>query len=390
MKLTYDQYRERFSGDIYYYGNASHGFYDVMKWLQKTRPKQKPNIVMPVYIPAKLYRFVLAAGYRPVFYDVDLNCGFEPDNVAGLIDDQTQAVFIVHYFGSPAPVQELKKLIGESGVYLIEDCVHTLHTRIAGIELGTIGDCAIFSTRKMLQLPSGGFLAMNGPANERISFTPLYSKKVRSLYSGFYLAASRLKYGYYRVTQGLDPLKLAWVPGTGYIDFAEEQYVNPKEMSRLTKQYLKSINLEKVIQKRRFNYNYLLRGIEKLNFIKPVYPEKFHTEIKTPNGSLSYLKGGITPYSFPILTPPGTREMLRRLLCDAGVGCGAGWPETPFHHVQFRNTKILSERLLELPVHQGINKHQLDRMITCLNRYEFKYHPSIHVNGFQPKLSVTT
>lgn len=390
MRLTYNQYKKSFSGDIYYYGNASHGFYDVMRWLQEARPKKSPNIVMPVYIPAKLYRYVLAAGFQPVFYDVDLNCGFEPDEVADLIDEQTQAVFVIHYFGVPAPVHQLKELTEERGVFLIEDCVHTLHSRIDGDDLGTIGDCAIFSTRKMLQLPSGGFLVMNRSVNHRNSFSPSHTKKVRSIYTAFYLAASRFKYGYYRLTKGLDPLGLAWMPGTGYIDFKEEQYVTPKEMSSLAKQYLKTVNLDKVIQKRRFNYNYLLSGIDKISFLKPVYPQKFHTDIKTPNGSRLQLIDGITPYSFPVLTPPGTRETLRRLLCDAGIGCGAGWPETPFYHVEFNNTKLLSDRLLELPVHQGINKYQLDRMIFCLNRYEYENYPSIHINRYQPKISVTT
>lgn len=385
MALKYDQYKLRFHGEIYFYGNASHGFYDTLVWLQESNPKPKPNIVMPVYIPAKLYRFVLAAGYEPIFYDVNLNCGFDPEEVAGLINEQTQAVFAVHYFGIPCPVQKLKEFTSGAEVFLIEDCVHTLNSRSGGKEIGTIGDCAMFSARKMLQLPSGGYLVLNNPRFNRTNFSPSYRKHVRSIFTACHLVTSRMKYNYYDITRGYDPLKLAWIPGTGYIDFSDKQYVRTKKMSRLTRKYLTSVDLDIVANQRRFNYEYLLNGINDMKFLQPVYPKKYHVRVKTTKGWKLQLKDGITPYSFPVLVPAGSREVLRRLLCDIGVGCGAGWPETPFHHQKFVKTKILSDRLLEFPVHQGINVHQLERVISCLERYDLSTHPDSimigHLNG---------
>lgn len=372
MAFKFDKYKQRFPGEIFYYGNASHGFFDTLIWLQENRPKARPNIVMPVYIPAKLYRYVLAAGYEPVFYDINRNCGFDPEEVARFIDDQTQAVLAVHYFGIPCPVQKLKTFTKAAGVFLIEDCVHTLNSRDDESLLGTMGDCAMFSARKMLQLPSGGFLILNNPGHCRGEFQPSYKKRVRSIYSGYYLLTSRTKYVYYNLTKGYDPLKLAWIPGTGYIDFSEEQQVTTKKMSYLTKKYLTTIDIEKVTNRRRFNFNYLLSHVKMMEFLQPVYPEKFYLESKTANGKKFQLNEGITPYSFPLLTPSGTRSVLRQLLCDVGVGCGAGWPETPFHHDEFTYTKMLSDRLLEIPIHQGITVHQLNRVVDCLKGYELK------------------
>jgi len=379
MALTFDTYKQRFPGEIFFYGNASHGFYDTLMWLQENRPKKRANIVMPVYIPAKLYRYVLAAGYEPVFYDINTSCGFEPEEVARLINDRTQAVLVIHYFGIPCPVQKLKALTKSTGVFLIEDCVHTLNSRNEGDFLGTIGDCALFSARKMLQLPSGGFLVLNNPGHCRREFRPSYKKGVRDIYTGYYLVTSRTKYAYYNLTRGYDPLKLAWIPGTGYIDFSDKQQVTTRKMSYLTKKYLTSIDIDKVTNRRQFNYNYLLNHIKEMEFLQPVYPEQFYFETKTVHGQKLQLKDGIIPYSFPLLTPLGNRSVLRQLLCGVGVGCGAGWPETPFHHDEFTNTKILADRLLEIPIHQGITVHQLERVVRCLKAYELKIYPELHL-----------
>lgn len=372
MAFKYEQYKQKFPGKTFFYGNASHGFYDTLIWLQENKPKNKPNIVMPVYIPAKLYRIVIAAGYEPIFYDVNMNCGFKPEQVMSLINNQTQAVLAIHYFGLPCPVQELKTFTKSKGVFLIEDCVHTLNSFDNGKLLGTIGDGAMFSARKMLQLPSGGFFVLNNEEHCSGNFQPSYKKRVRNIYTGYYLLTSRIKYAYFNLTQGYDPLGLAWIPGTGYIDFSDEQVITTRKMSHLSKAYLRSIDIDKVAHQRRFNYNYLLNQIKDMEFLQPIYPEKFHEEIEVGKTLNLQLKDGITPYSFPVLTPSGNRSGLRQSLCNAGIGCGAGWPETPFHHKEFTNTKELANRLLEIPIHQGISVYQLQRVVTCLKEYEMK------------------
>ena len=371
MSFKYKQYKKRLQGKIYGYGNASHAFYDVMVWIQNNRPRKKPNIVMPVYIPAKLYRFVLAAGFQPVFYDVNSDFGFDANQVAGLIDDQTQAVFAVHYFGIPAPVKELKALTKKAKVFLIEDCAHTLNSRFDGTELGTAGDCAIFSIRKMMQLSAGGFLVLNNPGFCKSEFRPTYKIKVRSFFTAYHLMISRMKYAYFAFTKGHDPLNLAWVPRTGYINFSEQHNVTTRGISHLSEWYLKMADLDKIAKRRRFNYEFLLNVVSELTSLELAYPKTHHESMINGNGIKLGLKSGITPYCFPVITSSeASRSELRELLREAGIGCGAGWPEAPFHHHQYTRTKYLSQRLLELPVHQGITIYQLQRMAVALQSFE--------------------
>lgn len=366
MGLKFQDYLRRFQGEIFPYGNASHGFYELLVWLQKNNPKEAPNVVMPVFIPAKLYRYVLAAGYRPKFYDVSLDCQFQPLEIYDLIDDQTQAVFGVHYFGIPSAMRDLKQLTRKTGVFLIEDCAHTINSRSRGEELGSIGDAALFSTRKMMQMPSGGLLVLN---NKRWDFQPSYKKRVRSIFTACKMSRARLKYGYFNLTKGNDPLNLAWIPSTGYIDFEEKQTVNVKKMSWLSEQYISRVDIDEIATKRRQNYEYLLNRLRNIPSLEIVGPNNEDDEQCFKVGDKLYMNSGFTPYSFPILTPFGGRNGFQQALCQAGAGCGAGWPESPFNHKGFPQATELSHRLLELPIHQGINKYQLDRMIDCLKRY---------------------
>lgn len=191
MKTEQKQFVESFPGQAHYYGNAAHAFYDVMRWVQKHRKKPKPNIVMPAYIPAKLYRFILAAGYVPKFYDVSANLDYSVDEINELIDENTQMLFAVHFFGIPVDLKPFKDLTQERNIFLFEDCAHTLNGFYNGKMLGSAGDFTIFSIRKMLQLHCGGILFLNEKPWE---FSPSSQNKVRNSFAGYHIAGSRLKF----------------------------------------------------------------------------------------------------------------------------------------------------------------------------------------------------
>lgn len=386
MALSFNEYQDRLTGELFFYGNASHGLYDVLVWLQNKRPKANPNIVMPIYIPAKLYRTVLAAGYNVRFYDVLPDCTLDPNHVKNLIDEYTQAVFCVHYFGIPSPVLELKRYTEVNNVFLIEDCAHTINSQWNGRELGTIGDCAIFSGRKMLQLPAGGFLTLN---KKPWNFTPTYENRVRSIFTACKLTRMRCKSLYFQISRGYDPLSLAWIPSTGYIRFSEDHKIKTKQISRLNELYTYSIDLEKVVNQRRSNYEFVYNSIRDLETIKPVSSFRENNGMFSKVGNSYQLRKGITPYSLPVLTPLGSRKTIQALLCENGIGCGAGWPEAPFGIKNFPQAAEFSRTLLELPIHQGISKYQLKRMVHWLRFFDEQKHEIFDTrNKYQRKLEV--
>ncbi|MCC5941174.1 MAG: DegT/DnrJ/EryC1/StrS aminotransferase family protein [Balneolaceae bacterium] len=358
------------------YGNAGHAFYDVMKWVQANRPKSKPNIIMPSYIPGKLYRFVMAAGYETKFYDVSTQLDFSVDEIRGLIDDQTQMVFAVHFFGVPVDMEPLKNLTSELDVFLMEDCSHTMDSHLNGKTLGTTGDFTIFSIRKMLQFHCGGFLILN---NKPWPFQPSTTKKVKSLLTGYHLLGSRIKYKLNHYNRGKNVLQKTTIPVIGYIDYDEEQTVTVKRMDRLLNWLYPTIDLEKITLKRRENVGYLWNHIDDLESFTPIgFDRLSQTKIDAHNTTSSansdqkkyQLIEGYVPFSLPILTPPYSRNFIQQELLSKGIICYIGWTEAPFGLEGFPGTEQLQMRLLELPIHHHINQAQLDIMADCLNSLE--------------------
>lgn len=360
--LSLDHYLKQFEGRHFFYGNAAHAFYDVMVWLQKNRPKKKPNIIMPVYIPAKLYRFVLAAGYEPKFYDLPADLNINPEEISGLIDDQTQAVFAVHFFGVPVDLEPLKRITERKEVYLIEDCAHSINGSYNGTELGSTGDCTLFSTRKMMQFHCGGVLVLR---SEPWDFKPSETKRVRSLFTAYHLAGSRIKFTANNLLNGYSPFQQLTLPGTGYINESENHAVEVKMMDRFSEWYCKLLDLNKLVDKRRANFLFLLNGIRDHSSVQPLGLERYAKKDEKNGYSLNK---GFSPFSMPVLSPPGKRDHIQQALCDAGVVCYIGWPEAPFGLKGFKGADTLKDRLLELPVHKYINDDQLKSMVGCLNR----------------------
>lgn len=364
--MKFNDFQRRFSGEWHFYGNATHAMHDVLTWLQENRPYRNPNVVMPVYVPAKLYRMAISAGYTPRFYDVSLDCRLDPARVKEQVNADTQAVIGIHYFGIPSPLRRLREYLDSRNVFLIEDCAHSLGGSQNGLKLGRTGDFAVFSSRKMLQLPAGGMLVLNRCP---WSFRPTWNCRVRSLYTACKGTRIRLKSLYHYLCGGRDPLGLAWIPGTGRIDLSEEQHFTIRKISWLNKLYTRSVDLRKMARRRRRNYEHLLNGIADIPGLEPPGGWKDNPALAYRGGAWR-LKGGVVPYSLPLLAPAGTRETLRHRLRKAGIGCGAGWPESPFGQVEYTQATELGRRMLELPIHQGIPRSQLNRAIGCLKSPE--------------------
>jgi dTDP-4-amino-4,6-dideoxygalactose transaminase len=351
VTLTLDRYLSQFPGEVFFYGNASHGFKDALTWLQEHHRRRRPNVLMPGYIPAKLYRTALAAGYQARFYDVNGAAEFDPAEVAGLVDDDTLAIFVVHYFGLPANLTAVRQLASRRGIFLIEDCALALCGRSDGRLLGTVGDCALFSVRKMLLLPEGGLMVLK--TRDR-HFAPTYAERVSSLFSAYRLAGLRGKRLYVWLAGGGDPLHLARNQESGYINLTERHRITVKTISWLSGAVARRVDLAAVSARRRRNYLQVLEGLRDLPHLEPLRPD---------------LPDGAVPYSFPLRVADNRRDVVREDLRRIGIACGAGWPESPFAE-GLPGTADLAHNLLEIPIDHLVPRRQLARLVEHLHEHE--------------------
>ncbi|WP_344473130.1 DegT/DnrJ/EryC1/StrS family aminotransferase [Nonomuraea monospora] len=106
---------------------------------------------------------ILAQNAVPVFADVDPSDGnLDPDAVAALIGPRTRAIMVVHLFGAPAKVGELRRLADRHGLALIEDCAQAWLTELPdGRYAGTAGHVGTLSLQQWKHITCGdGGLAL--------------------------------------------------------------------------------------------------------------------------------------------------------------------------------------------------------------------------------------
>jgi CDP-6-deoxy-D-xylo-4-hexulose-3-dehydrase len=89
---------------------------------------------------------VLAAGFEPVFVDIDRRTlGMDPQQVIDRITPRTRAVLLVHILGYNALTRELLDELARRGVALIEDTCESHGATFEGRKLGTFGLASNFS-----------------------------------------------------------------------------------------------------------------------------------------------------------------------------------------------------------------------------------------------------
>lgn len=100
---------------------------------------------------------ILAQNAVPVFADVDQNGNLDVEAVRDAVTQRTAAIIVVHLFGVPAQVTELRQIADEHGVVLIEDCAQAYLTRCAptGALAGTVGHIGCFSLQQSKHISAG-------------------------------------------------------------------------------------------------------------------------------------------------------------------------------------------------------------------------------------------
>jgi dTDP-4-amino-4,6-dideoxygalactose transaminase len=305
------------------------------------------TILVPSFHCASVVDPILSCGANVKFFNIHSDCSPDFSDLEAKIDRNVQAVLAIHYFGFPQPLDRLLKLCRAYNLYLIEDCAHVLSGEVNGSALGTVGDISIFSWRKLLPLFDGGQLVINKPGFDiDISFEGNYRVLfIIRVYRKIIVELSRLFRLPNSVTQRFLPKYRAHSKGF------DISLVNLR-MSRLSRYILQNTNISAIIEKRRSNYIFLLKALESIKEVTPLFSE---------------LQQGVCPWLLPVLIEgrQDFREDLRSNGVDAFVWRGI------FHHKlkleKFPDANFLYQNLVLLPIHQSLNKLKLQTIIEVID-----------------------
>jgi perosamine synthetase len=312
-------------------------------------------------------------GIETGFYRIDRSLQVDLDDLLQRIDGRVKAILITHFLGFPQPINEIKRICTEKGLFLIEDCAHAFLSEADGKILGSYGDISIFSLLKTLPVPNGGLLVIN---NQDITYQP--ESQDPSHFSTIFYAAELLKnrtrlnnnsYGetytqifgngiYYSLK--ISKMFLAGFrkylhPGGLYLvrpdSYIFNENISSWGMSAMSKAILGQTDFERVKDVRRKNFQYLL---------------KYFLEYERGELPFRELPSGICPLFFPIILESAeTREKIYKALKSRGVTTHPWWDR--FHHdvpwKEFPDAAYLKERLFGLPIHQDLTYDHLDHVI---------------------------
>ncbi|RYD20140.1 MAG: DegT/DnrJ/EryC1/StrS family aminotransferase [Verrucomicrobiaceae bacterium] len=95
-------------------------------------------------------------GLVPVFCDSEPETlGIDPEDMRRKITLRTRAVVIVHLWGLPCKVNEIRKVCDEFDLRIIEDASHAHGAVYQGRKCGTLGDISVFSLQGEKLAPAG-------------------------------------------------------------------------------------------------------------------------------------------------------------------------------------------------------------------------------------------
>lgn len=121
------------------------------------------EVIVPSFTWVATANAVIYVGATPILADIDINTlNISTKDILAKISSKTKAVIVVHLFGNPYDVDELKAIL-PTHIEIFEDAACAAGASINGKKVGSLGRAASFSfhPRKSITTGEGGMLTTN-------------------------------------------------------------------------------------------------------------------------------------------------------------------------------------------------------------------------------------
>jgi len=120
----------------------------------KVQPGEE--VIVPPYTFTSTATSVLMHNAIPIFSDVkkDIYC-MDPEKLENSLTSLTKAIIPVHLFGHACDMDEIMDFARKNNLRVIEDCAQAPAGKYKNRNLGTIGDCGVFSFQESKNIMTG-------------------------------------------------------------------------------------------------------------------------------------------------------------------------------------------------------------------------------------------
>ena len=320
------------------------------------------KVGVPLYSCTVVFDAIIKAGCVPAFIDIDLdNYTLDPEDLAEKISNLS-AVIVIHTFGRPAEMNQIKKVAGD--VPVIEDCAHSLLSEYKGMTTGTIGTASFFSLSKYISAGDGGMIVLNERGLkdrfqmeiDLLSKPPILSEVKHAVFTCMLsMLCHKPLYGIFTFPIGSHIVDKVDVVGNKGFKTAEK--IRNGDFSIFLR---KSETFREKVELQRKNSHALLKRLKDTSLILPYEKEDTYCNY----------------YLFPIrFDNKRERDVAHMDLRVMGVDTAKLWSMTPLTARQMYgyigdcpNTEILADTILTIPNHYTLANRELLKIGDAVNK----------------------
>lgn len=144
------------------------------------------EIIVPTLSFIATSNAVLAAGFKPVFVDVEKHTlNINPQKIEEKITPKTRGIMVVHTMGKPCEMDSIMDIAKKHRLKVIEDACEAHGAKFKGKYIGQWGDMATFSyyAAHLICCGEGGMVSTNNPKiAEVLQSTRSHGRKLGTLY----------------------------------------------------------------------------------------------------------------------------------------------------------------------------------------------------------------
>ena len=126
--------------------------------------KPGDEVIMPSFTIISCALAILEAGAKPILADCELDTWcIKTDEIKKKITSRTKAILIVHMFGHPANMDEIKEIVKNKKIDIIEDAAESHGSKFKNKVVGSFGkiSCFSFYVNKLITTGEGGMVLTN-------------------------------------------------------------------------------------------------------------------------------------------------------------------------------------------------------------------------------------
>jgi len=284
----------------------------------------KDEVIVPSFTFAATANVVALVGAKPVFVDInsDTFC-LDPSLIEKAITSKTKAIIVVHLYGLPADMKNIRQIADRHKLLVIEDAAQAHLASIQNKPVGTFGDAAAFSfyPTKNMTSGEGGMAVLSNPDQTRMC------RLLRN--------------------QGMEKRYQNEIPGYNLRMTDIHAAIGREQLKKLPR----------FTEKRIINANFLTEHLQ--TAFTPKVPEGFvHV---------------FHQYTVRIV---GSRDLVCSQLEVEGIGTGIYYPVGVHKLPSYKAKKVLpktdaaAQEVLSLPVHPGLSSRQLKKVVEAFNKIQ--------------------